>query len=104
MLTFVLGVITGLAVREIADYLPASSHFSRTTLRSSSGRPSASEKGISTQAAAIEPPECSAGVGRKLRRIAYPGVSRLDDLRKPNRFDRSLQSACPELAKPPAGC
>jgi hypothetical protein len=39
-----------------------------------------------------------------LRRIAYPGVSRLDDLRKPNRFDRSLQSACPELAKPPAGC
>jgi hypothetical protein len=44
MLTFVLGVITGLAVREIADYLPACSHFSRTTLRSSSGRPSASEK------------------------------------------------------------
>jgi hypothetical protein len=31
-------------------------------------------------------PNVRQDVGRKLRRIAYPGVSRLDDLRKPNRL------------------
>jgi hypothetical protein len=104
MLTFVLGIITGLAVREIADYLPASSHFSRTTLRSSSGRPSASEKASARRQRRLNLPNVRQDVGRKLRRIAYPGVSRRDDLAKAQSFDRSLQSACPELAKTPAGC
>ena len=65
MLTFVLGVITGLAVREIADYLPASSHFSRATLRWSSGCPSASEK-PSARRQRLNLPNDRQDVGRKL--------------------------------------
>jgi hypothetical protein len=73
MLTFVLGVITGLAAREIADYLPASRHFSRTTLRSSSGCPSASEKASARRQRQLNLPNVRQDVGRKLRRLCLAG-------------------------------